>query len=242
MLPMATISSASRRSKRLGRAAVITAALLAVMLLSEGAIWCYRHAGGTSDGDVSLDDVATSRRDAGHGLVSPAAPSLMAQDAASPVVTELSRSKGEAYPGRNVKHARPKASLPLRNHAAKLGDHVGQSPAADPAAPDSTDEPGFPDRTVMWKAGVMVLRELGQPVSVPLDGEAYPDRRVNLEVTAADGTCRLVVDRGSVLVDGHPLRAGESCVVRLGAEVTWEGTAGIRLEDPRKVDHLQGPG
>lgn len=242
MLPMAIISSASRRSKRLGRAAVIIAALLAVMLLSEGGIWCYRHAGGTSDGDVSLDDAATSRRDAGHGLVSPEAPHLTAKDAPSSFVTARSRSKGDAYPARIVKSSRPKASLPLTNHAAKLSDHVGQPPSEDRSAPDSTDEPGFPDRTVMWKAGVMVLRELGQPVSVPLDGEAYPDRRVNLEVIAADGTCRLVVDRGSVLVDGHPLRAGESCVVRLGAEVTWEGTAGIRLEDPRKVDHLQGPG
>jgi hypothetical protein len=100
----------------------------------------------------------------------------------------------------------------------------------------------LPQRTVDWTPRGLVLRELGNPVALPLDGKNYPSRRLVVEVGTGDGTCRLVVDAGEVRVNGISYRAGESCAILAGAEVTWEGTAGIRLEDPRSIDRVQGSG
>lgn len=122
-------------------------------------------------------------------------------------------------------------------------DGAGQGRAhAVHRAPVVPDDAPLPQRTVDWTPQGLILREIGHPVALPLDGKNYPNRRLMLEVVAGDGTCRLVVDDGEVRVDGKAFRAGESCAIHAGAEVTWEGTAGIRLENPRLVDRVQGSG
>ncbi len=239
---MVSINSASRRSSRLGRTAVTAAVLLSIILLSQAAIWCYgAPAASAAGGDVKLRSDARSQ-EAGNPFVLQGALPLTSKEGALRVIVEPEEPVRGVQGFHMGEHLRRERLALLVRDSGKHGDRRGGSGVDGDARPGTDPEPELPDRTVVWKGDALVLRELGQPVSVPLDGEAYPERRVTLEVTAADGTCRLVVDRGVVLVDGVPLRLGESCVVRLGAEVTWEGTAGIRLEDPRKVDVLQGSG
>lgn len=96
--------------------------------------------------------------------------------------------------------------------------------------------------TVMREGRDLSLRELGQPVALRLDGEQYPERRLRLHVNAGEGLCRLVVDRGTVQVDGVLVPQGSACPISSGAEVVWTGEAGIRLEDPRRTDTPGGAG
>jgi len=111
-------------------------------------------------------------------------------------------------------------------------------PVADPA----TQEPQAPLRTVQREGSEFCLRELGQPVALPLNREHYPDGILRLRVAVGEGACRLTVDRGTVQVDGRTLRQGESCAVLGGADVRWSDEAGVRLDDPRRTDVPNGAG
>jgi hypothetical protein len=170
---------------------------------------------------------------AGRVLASRSGVEQRAYVEASPDVAHVVKRDGSCFAGPAGDVMRVRESRRLQQLAAERAIAAcNASPGWRGMAQDGETATGDNLRTVMRDGKDLSLREMDQPVALRLDKENYPDERVKIQVATGDGTCRLVVEHGSVTLNGVPLPAGMGTEILSGTEVVWHGEAGIRLENP----------
>lgn len=152
----------------------------------------------------------------------------------SPLMNPVASESVAGQQAVGEKRTPPKSSSPRSDQVviqprSISGQGVDAVPVAAevPTPGESTVLP--PLRALMLTDRSIIIRELQQPVAMPVNDQLYPSHSLAVEITDLAGACYLQVESGVVRLNGRDLEIGQPFLVQPGSVVTWSTDSGIRF-------------